>query len=327
MRLYDIIFRSTPKKYRSWIRNYLRYAGFKISPEKYVGLNIIYGLILSSIVFLILIFLKFPFKILLPSFITTFFIFQIVMHSILIVTSDRIAKFTNKILPDALRLISANIRSGLTPDKALLLAARPEFGPLKEQIMKSAKLTFSGEPIESALQEIPKNINSEPLKRSIDLLIEGMAHGGNLAHLLDGLANDIRQTEVLKREVRAFVMMYAIFIFLAAGIGAPLLYGISSYLVETMKEMGGMAPVQRSLSQGIKFMPFKGIKINEQFLMIYSFLALGITSVFGGMLIGLIQEGSEKGGLKYIPLLLALSIGIFFLSRTLVSGVFGVMVK
>jgi hypothetical protein len=127
----------------------------------------------------------------------------------------------------------------------------------------------------------------------------------------------------LKKEVQAYVMMYAIFIFFAAGIGAPLLYGISSFLVETMKTIGGNVKVQAGFTGNLRLISFQEININQNFLILYSLSALGITSFFGGMLMGLIQEGSEKAGLKYIPILFLVSLSIFFVVRFVVKGMFG----
>jgi len=328
MRIYGVIFRVMPINYRKWVKNTLIYAGFSISPEMFAGFSFIYGLLLAICVsFFVYItgirVLNFSTNILtIISGLLTLIVFEIIMHSIPLFISDKIAKFVDEILPDALRLVSANIRSGLTPDKAFLLSARPEFGPLEKQIRSTAKMTLSGTPIEEAIQVIPKNINSKATKRSIDLLVEGIARGGNLANLLDGLADDIRQTKILKREVQAYVMMYAIFIFFAAGIGAPLLYGISSFLVETMQQMGSQVSVKQSFSGSMKFMTFQGIMISSDFLMLYSILSLTVTSIFGGILIGLIQEGEEKAGLRYIPLLLLVSLSVFFIARFFVTRVF-----
>jgi len=332
MRIYEIVFRAMPKGYRNWVKNYLNYAGFTISPAKYAGFSIIYGILLG----LCVVFSVYMFgltmlglstgKLMLVFGLASFAVFEAFMHSLLIVVSDKIANFTDDILPDALRLISANMRAGFTPDRALLLSARPEFGPLEKQIVKTAKLTFSGEPLEDAIQIMPKKINSRALKRTVDLLIEGMQRGGNIANLLDGLSDDIRQTKILRREVRAFVMMYAIFIFFAAGIGAPLLYGISSFLVETMKEIGGATDVDVAMPGSMGFMAFAGIKVETQFLMLYMISALSVTSIFGGLIMGLIQSGTEKAGLKFIPILFGVSMTVFFLVRMFVMGVFGAMV-
>jgi hypothetical protein len=313
----------TPKGYRSWIKRMLICADFRILPENYVGFSIIYGILLFLAILTtsIIVHLSFLISILIAFFVST--VFEAFMHAVPVVIADNRAKFTDEILPDALNLISSNVRSGLTPDQAFLLSARPEFGPLQVQIRKSAKLTLSGVSIDDAIQTIPENIYSKTLKRTIDLLVEGITKGGSLANLLDGLANDIRQTRILRKEVEAFVMMYAIFIFFAAGIGAPLLYGISSYLVETMQKLGTAVPVQQTFTGSSKFMTFQAIKINEDFMRMYMLASLGVTSVFGGLLIGLIQEGSEKAGLKYIPILALMSVSIYFLSRFIVITAFG----
>jgi hypothetical protein len=313
----------TPKGYRQWITNILTCADFRISSADYIGFSIVYGILMFLALFVtgIMIHLNFMVVILIAVFASA--VFEAFMHAVPVVITDNRAKFTDEILPDALNLISSNIRSGLTPDQALLLSARPEFGPLETQIRMSAKLTLSGKSIEDAVQTIPENIYSKTLKRTIDLLIEGMAKGGSLANLLDGLANDIRQTRILKKEVQAFVMMYGIFIFFAAGIGAPLLYGISSYLVEMMQKLGGTVPVQPTLTGTSKFMSFQAIKINQEFMRLYMLVSLGVTSLFGSLLMGLIQEGSEKAGLKYIPVLIFLSVSIFFITRFMIIQVFG----
>jgi hypothetical protein len=332
MRIYEIVFRAMPPPYREWVKKYLNYSDFIISPAKYAGFSIIYGVLLGfSIAFTVYLFNLSVLglttgKLMILFGLASFLAFEAFMHAMLIVVSSRIADFVDDILPDALRLVSANIRSGFTPDKALLLSARPEFGPLEKQIIKTAKLTFSGQPLEEAIQVMSKNINSSAIKRSVDLLVEGMQRGGNIANLLDGLSDDIRQTKILKKEVQAYVMMYAIFIFFAAGIGAPLLYGISSFLVETMKQLGGSINVNTALPGSMKFMNFTGVKVETQFLMLYMISALSITSIFGGLIMGLIQEGSEKAGLKFIPILFIISITMFFLVRVFVTRIFGIMV-
>ena len=332
MRIYEIIFRMMPKGYNDWIKKYITYAGFTISPGKYSGFSLLYGILLgismTVIVYLfgLTLFGLSTWQLMIVFGLVSFLVFEALMHSLLLVVSDKIANFTDDILPDALRLISANIRSGFTPDRALLLSARPEFGPLEKQIIKTAKLTFSGQALEEAIQIMPKKINSRALKRSVDLLVEGMQRGGNISSLLDGLSDDIRQTKILKREVQAFVMMYAIFIFFAAGIGAPLLYGISSFLVETMKDIGGAVDVSTSLPGSMNFMAFAGIKVETEFMMLYMISALSVTSIFGGLTMGLIQTGTEKAGLKYVPILFGVSMTVFFLVRMMVTSIFGTII-
>jgi flagellar protein FlaJ len=327
-KVYERIYEILPSQYKNWLKRNLIYANLEIAPETYAGFSILYGISLVF-VFLILYFLK-----IIPAYMffllacATFGGFEGFMHGILIVTIDNRSKFVEEILPDVLRLLSANIRSGLTIDKALLLTARPEFGFFEKDIKKAAKDVFSGETIENALKKIVEKFNSKILKRSIELLVEGISRGGNLPNLLDSLAEDIRQIKTLKKEVSSIVMMYVIFIFIAVGVGAPLLYAVSGFLAETMGRLGGKIGAERGVFMAIPSIGFRltEMKISPEFMNLYSILAITVTSIFGGMLIGLVQEGSERAGLKFIPIILALSLTVFFITKIIITKTFGGMI-
>lgn len=320
-KIYRIVYRIVPQAYRNWVMQYLKYADFSIEPERYLGFSILYSMFLAFDISIIFFVLKFPMFIVFASWAVVFFLFQAFLLSILILVASARSKAVEEILPDALQLMAANIRSGLTPDKSLLLAARPEFGPLEVEIKRVAKRTISGEPLEESLKGMTDRIDSKILGRSVKLVIEGIRKGGELASLLEQTAEDIRHTKVLLKEVSAYVLMYVIFIFFAAAMAAPMLYAISTYLVETMGKIGGLLPgVEAPVPKQLGTLRLSRFQMSGEFLKNYSLLALTITSVFGGMIIGLIREGSEKAGIKFIPIFFALSIGIFFLAKMLVAS-------
>jgi pilus assembly protein TadC len=318
MSIYKSLYKFLPKFYRDWVRKYINYANFSIPPEKYVGFSILYGLTL----FLSLTLLFYFINISLIAAFSIFLIFEAFMHGILILVADSRANFADEILPDVLSLFSSNIRSGLTPDKALMLTARPEFGPLEEEIKRAAKKTLSGESIEDAIKIMPERINSKTLERTVMLLSEGISKGGSLQDLLDGLANDIRESRLIKKEISAQVMIYAIFIFFAVGIGAPILLATSNHLIETMSTISSGINIDKVAVPTQIPIKIQKIQIDKTFLLRYSLASIIVTSIFGGILIGLIKDGSERAGLKYIPILLLLSVGIFFLSKFLILKVF-----
>lgn len=323
-KIYNRLFRLTPSSYRGWVKKYLVYSNVSFPAESFVGFSICYGIILGLLSIAIYLFGMISFSYVIPLFILIFVLFEIIMHSILIIKSDNRTKFVEDIIPDFLRLLSSNIRSGFTIDKALLLSARPEFGQLEREIKQAAKETISGESTENALRRLVEKFNSKSLRRSIDLLTEGVLKGGNLPNLLDNLAEDIRQVKTMRKEVSAIVMMYVIFIFFAAGIGAPLLYSVSGFLVSSMGEITGKMETG-SVPSNAPFVSFKAAEIDPEFLNLYSIIAILITAIFGGMLIGLVQEGSERSGLKFIPILLLIGLGIYFISRSALLGLFGGM--
>jgi flagellar protein FlaJ len=322
MSFYQKIKAIYPKSYVSWVKKNLEYADIKVSIEKFVATEFLYSLSLAISVALTLYTLKFStFLILIASF-GIFLAFQIIPNVMVILIADKRAKFAEEVLPDVLQLTAANLRAGLTPDRALMLAARPEFGLLEDEIRVAAKKAVAGTPIEEAIVGIGKRIKSKLISRTLTLITEGIRKGGEIAGLLEQTAEDIRNTKLLKKEVAAQVTMYAIFIFMAAGLIAPLLYSISTYLVETMIKIGAAAGVEEAIAKygrSMGFISFKLVEFPPGFLTYYAIGAMAITSFFGSLLIGLLKEGSEKAGIKFIPIFLILNLIIFFSAKTLIE--------
>lgn len=312
------IYAIAPSIYRNWVSKYLDYAGFTISPQKFIANTFVYGVIFGLVIGITLYLFKLSLSLILILSIVSFLLVQIVSCGLLVVISDKRKNFVEEVLPDMLQLMSANIRSGLTPDKALAFSARPEFGPLEIEMKNVVKKTVSGMTLEESLMGMTKKIKSKLLERSIGLINEGIKRGGELASLLEQTAENLRHTKSLAKEVSSIVLMYVIFIFFAIAIGAPLLYAISTYLVGTMGKLGSIAEIGEvplPKQTGIPVIRIGQSEISMSFLTNYSLFALVITSIFGALIIGLVREGSEGAGLKFIPIMLALSIGIFFLIK------------
>ncbi|MHA1743027.1 MAG: type II secretion system F family protein, partial [Candidatus Heimdallarchaeota archaeon] len=212
----------------------------------------------------------------------------------------------------------------LTADKALLFAARPEFGVLEKEIRLAASKAVAGEPIEDALIALSNRIKSRIVNRTFGLIVEGMKKGGEIASLLEQTADDIRDLKLLKKEIAAQVGMYSIFIFIAIAFAAPLLFAFSSYLVGTMSMIGSKLAVEET-SQYTAVGPLKlgVVKISPSFLRVYPLLMLSVSSIFGGLLLGLLREGREKAGIKFIPILMLINTSIFFIVRIILSSAIG----
>ncbi|MEM5792966.1 MAG: type II secretion system F family protein [Candidatus Aenigmatarchaeota archaeon] len=320
--VYRFVFGRMPKFYRKFCSDYFRYADIQISPEIYFGFLIIYGIIIGIITFVFLNLTKLTSinKIIIPFGVFVFF--EITFHYSIVMIADKRSKTAEEVLPDALKLMSSNIRSGLTTDKALMLSARPEFGPLEVQIRKAAKKSLSGVSIQESLEVISENINSNVLRKTVDLIKESISKGGNLSSLLDGIADDISRVRLLKKEIRAQVMMYSIFIFFASAIAAPILYSISSHLVGMMGNISENIGEVPSYGSFIKIDISKS-NIGKNFLIKYSLISLAVTSIFSAMLIGVLSGGNEKDGIKYIPLILIISIVLYFISTIIVGKLLG----
>ncbi|MBI4009614.1 MAG: type II secretion system F family protein [Candidatus Aenigmarchaeota archaeon] len=318
---FRIVSQLAPQSYKKWVEENLRYAGFSISPWKFVGLMVLYGFSVALALATILYVFDYHLIWVLAGWIAGFISIFAIFNSILIIVVDNRARFVEDMLPDVLQLMAANMRSGFAPERALLLSARPEFGFLETEIKNASKELFSGANIEDALGGIARKINSKILSTTVKLIVEGIKKGGELTKLLEQTAEDVRNTRILKKEITAQVTVYAIFIFFATSIGAPFLYGISTFLAETMAHIGKQIDIGDAALPQTSFISLNKVSIDPVFLSNYSLAALAITSIFGGIIIGLILEGSEKVGIKYIPVMLVISMLIFFAARSVISQV------
>ncbi|NIO44686.1 MAG: hypothetical protein GTN36_03995 [Candidatus Aenigmarchaeota archaeon] len=322
------IYYLTPKRYRDFFKKQIRYAGVKeASTNRIVGISFFLSILLA---------LNFSFIFFLLGFELMGFLFGlglgfgviIFTYLIFMFIADSRANQIETVLPDALQLMSANVRAGMTIDRAIWLAARPEFGVLEEEIKKVGARTMGGKPLKVALTEMTKNIKSKILNRTVKLLLEGIASGGEIAHLLEETANNIRVTQTLKKEIKSSVMTYSIFIVFAAVIAAPFLFSISLFFVETMTELWGSASfgaevTGTSMGMGGMFQKAGGPQIGVDDLFWFAISAISVTAFFGSLSIALIQTGKEKNGLKLIPVLLIASIAVLMVSQMIVKMFFG----
>ncbi len=311
-----------PKTYLKWLEKNLVYAGIEAKTKYFITLSLLYSVSISVLVFPVVMLLGYEFAYLIAAicFIAVFTIFNLSV----VLIGDRRGNFAESVLPDALQLMSANIRSGLTPDKALLFAARPEFGILEREIKFAASKAVAGEPLENALSELGDKIKSKIISRTFVLIVEGIKKGGEIASLLEQTADDIRDMKLLKKEVAAQVTMYVIFIFVVIGFASPLLFAFSSHLVETMSSIGSKLDVG-SVTSFATMGPLKlgTVKVSSDFLRNYSVMTLTMSAFFGSLILGLLQEGKEKAGVKYIPVILTLDLTIYFVVKMLLASLIG----
>lgn len=287
---------------------------FKIvSPSVFaIGLIVIMIVKLSVYLKILLILILFPLSLLFP-------------YLLMMISSEKRKSEIEEVLPDALLLISANIRSGLTIEKALLVSARDEFGPLAKEIKNASLEIFGGSPVEKALNRIKERTNSEILKEVMKLMIDSVKSGGEISGLLESSARDIRKTLLLRKEINANVKMYVMFILIASIFGAPLLFAISTYLVENtwgMWKNGFNIP-----SVQIGSFKMSGPNISPEFFQNFAIIAIILNNLFASLIISQIKYGNIRRGIKNIAIYIAISLIVFFLVKKGVESMIGSLIS
>ncbi|MBD3388764.1 MAG: hypothetical protein GF416_06820 [Candidatus Altiarchaeales archaeon] len=326
MSFITLLARIMPKPVRERYRDQLRFSTVKTDPDKFIGFAITLGVVLAFASTLLL-----STRMELPplaAFTGSFIVFEFLTYIWLSLNVSAKAGKVDDVLPDALQLMSSNIRAGLTTDKALILAARPEFGALEEEIRRVGKETMAGRPLVDAISRMTLHIRSTNLERTVELIVHSLKSGGQLADLLDQTAEDLRDQQIVQKEISASVLMYVLFIFIAIALGAPALFAMSSFLVELLTQnMQMIADELPKDFDGMSGAPIKttGMSIEPEFIRNYSYISIIISCFFGSMIMGLILKGEEKEGFKYLPVLLLVAIGLFYLASKILRITMGEM--
>ncbi|MDP4039656.1 MAG: type II secretion system F family protein, partial [Candidatus Pacearchaeota archaeon] len=284
--------------------------------KKMIKIGIIASIIISAIFFLIYRNLYS----LIISFIGTFIIIQVYfIFKAKLKESERIKKMED-VFPDFIQLMSSNLRAGLTVDRALLLSSRKEFSPLDKEILQVGKDLLTGREMSIALKEMGERTKSEKIKKTIMLITSGIRSGGNLAIILEETASNMRERNFIEKKAASNVLMYAIFIFFAVSIGAPILFGLSAVLVEVLKSLLASVP-KVEVATNLPF-TLTEISISTNFITYFAIVFLIVTDILAALVLGLVNKGEEKEGLKYAPVIIVLSIVIFIIIKISLSGYF-----
>jgi len=279
---------------------------------------IIYGFILG--LGMGLIFINYSLLYTVIAWIISFVLLEVVMYGLLLMTSNSRIFQIESLLADFLSLMSSNIRSGLTPDRALLLSARKEFGPLSKEIDKAAKGMIAGKSFEDAFMEMTERIRSEMFSKTVRLIVEGVKSGGNLADLLEETALDIRKFGAIRKEISATVLTYELFVFAAVVFGAPLLYSVATFLIRIISDMRADMNISSDTSTYLPLIQGTST-VSPELVFTFSLIAITVTAFFGSLTAGVISKGKESEGFVYIPILISLGLVIFFIGSFIMDTI------
>jgi pilus assembly protein TadC len=226
-----------------------------------------------------------------------------------------------EVLADYLQLTASNIKAGMTIDRALWYAVRPRFGVLANEIERVAKETMKGDDLKVALQRFSAKYDSVMLKRSINLLIEGIDAGGEIGDLLNKIAVNIQENKIIKKEMSANITTYIIFIAVATIGAAPVLFALAGTLIKVISSL--TVNMSSSSSAGVGGLSFSGTGIKYSDFRIFAITCLVITSFFSAAIESSIKSGNVKMGFKYVPIFIIFSVTLFFIADWVLGQLIG----
>jgi flagellar protein FlaJ len=223
-------------------------------------------------------------------------------------------------LPSLMRMVGSNLRAGMSPMVALRTAARPEFGPVSDEINYATAKALGTESFPLALTEMSKRFDSEIFQRIVSLFSSSLRAGGNLAQLLENASDDLRETRQLKAELDTSSRMYLLFIVFVVVVGTPLLFSVSIQFTGMISKLLEQQAAQGFGGEGGGVGDLVTLPFTIGFITNAALATLAMTSVLASGLIGVIREGKWLSGAKYAPFILAASIASFYVMRGLGIG-------
>jgi archaeal flagellar protein FlaJ len=319
------------KKIRPGIRSFFMKSGYDDVPYEMFGWLFYVSLLITYFSYIIYVYPKIndfpPLTVLFGTFIswvgiqiTVLALIIIFIYFNLVIKIYKRTKDIESILPDYLQVVSANLKGGLSFEKSLWNAIRPEFGVIAKEITMVSKKVMTGNDLAEALQEFTEKYESPLLRRSFDLIIGEVESGGEIAYIVDKVIDNIRKTKALKEEMSAQTLSYMIFIGAIVIIIAPGLFALSFYLLNIMD--GFSTKLSEINAPGMPI-TFTAHAINISDFKTFSILALVVISFFSALLLSIIEKGDVRGGIKYIPMFIISSLVLYFLFMYILSMIFG----
>jgi len=113
----------------------------------------------------------------------------------------RLAKFDAQIA-DGLVIMSNSLRAGYSFLQAMDMVAREMSPPISEEFTSAMKEMSLGSPTETALVTLSDRVGSEDLELVVTAVLIQRQIGGNLAEVLDNIAETIRERVKLHQEIK-----------------------------------------------------------------------------------------------------------------------------
>lgn len=321
-----------PEKIRPNLRSYLLKAGFNEVPYKFFGLLFYISAFITIIIFITFIFpylkakygfigvgvLSFFSWSVVQLFFATLFILLVYFYLDLKIYFR--TKKMEEQLPDFLQVVSANLKGGMTFERALWAAIKPRFDILGSEMAKASKKVMTGYDVSKALTELSDKYNSLMLRRTVDLMISEVDSGGNVADLIDRLVDNLKETKALKDEMSASGIAYVIFISVITIVISPLLFALSFNLLALILKFLGQLSVATQTVAALPF-AFSRVNVNPEDFRTFSIVAIFMISLFSSLIVSIVEKGDMKAGLKYIPIYIFGSMA-FYLFFIKMLGIF-----
>ena len=198
--------------------------------------------------------------------------------------------------PAMVRDISLSVKSGMTLNGAMSIAAGGQYGALTPAIKQIDNMMSWGISFEDAMLHFAKKYPTSLIRRTVFTLIEASRMGGELGEILEGVATDAEETKALEKKRSSETKPYLLVCYISYFVFLAVILIMSFIFLPMMKEAAEVATGE-ALPGGLG-----QFAVSDEDLALYNrlfFHALVIQGLFAGIVTGKIGEGKTVAGLKH----------------------------
>lgn len=215
-------------------------------------------------------------------------------------------------LPDFLREIASSTSSGMTIFDAITSAAKGDHGKLTNELEMMASQISWGIPVNEALDNFAKRINTPAIKRMVVTINKSLEIGGNTSSIFEAAAKEIDQVKLVEEQRNAEMSLYAIVIFISFFVFLAVIIIINNTVIaEFIKIQGQMAAEQASMDGNQIETPIAIGQVDPFMLKNMFFGFILVQSIGGGLLGGFMMDGKISSGVRFGFVLVLVSFFVF----------------
>ncbi len=206
--------------------------------------------------------------------------------------------------PEFLRDLAESQRAGMTLTEAVMTASKGNYGQLTPEVRKMAAQIEWGVSFQDALERFAKRVRTPLIDRTVALVVQAAASGGNVVDVLSAAANDSREIQMILKERKGSMAIYTMIIYVAflvfMGVVAIL---TAQFIPEVSKAV--------SKAEGISIGGLNFRAIDEQAFRSVFFHAALIQGLGGGLVAGVMEGGKPVAGLKHCVIMISMAYVVF----------------
>lgn len=215
-----------------------------------------------------------------------------------VVLSSEKEKEKEKRFLDFVRDLVENVKTGTPVNRSISNIKSRDYGPLNPHITKLANQLNLGIPLTQALLNFGKDTKSKVISRSLNLIAEAERAGGDIGQILESVAESVNQSEELKKEQKSSVYNLVVQGYIIFIVFIIIMLVLQFYILPLLDGIGGIGDLGGTNVNSIS---------SEEFSRPLFFLLI-VQSIFAGLVIGKISEGSIKDGVKHSFILTAMTL-------------------